>query len=251
MRLCRILLLVALVPLTAAAQTSPQRSQQSPQRPAAAQRTDRPPVVRPTRPSQPRPAAQNPTRTPRPATPGAAAGAAGGAAAGAAAAPRPAEPPPPAAPAVPERPAEPPRGSVSGLPIPRFAALRADEVNMRAGPGTRYPVQWVYQRRDLPVEIMREFEVWRLVRDPDGVQGWVHAAVLTGRRSFIVRGEEQPLRRAPEANAQTVARLKGGVVGRVRTCEPGTDWCQVQVGDHRGYLPREAFWGTYRDEAVN
>ena len=236
MRLCWILVM-ALVPLTVTAQTP----QQPPQKPAAAVRTDRTPVVRPNRPSQPRPATPGQARTPAPAAAGPAAGATA----------RPAEPPPAPAPTVPVRAAEPPRGTVTGLPIPRFAALRADEVNMRAGPGTRYPVQWVYQRRDLPVEIMREFEVWRLVRDPDGVQGWVHAAVLTGRRSLIVRGEEQALRRTPAADAPPVARLKGGVVGRVRTCEANMDWCQVQVGDYRGYLPREAFWGTYRDEAVN
>ena len=49
----------------------------------------------------------------------------------------------------------------SGLPIPRFASLRSDEVNLRAGPGTRYPIQWVYKRRDLPVEIERDFEATR------------------------------------------------------------------------------------------
>jgi len=156
-----------------------------------------------------------------------------------------------AAPAVPVRAADPAKGTVTGLPIPRFAALRADEVNMRAGPGTRYPVEWVYKRRNLPVEILREFEVWRLVRDPDGVQGWVHTAVLTGRRSFVVRGEEQVMRRSAEPEAAAVARLKGGVVGRVRGCEANAGWCEVQVGDYRGYLPRAAFWGTYQDEAVN
>ncbi|MEC8121070.1 MAG: hypothetical protein VX113_03985, partial [Pseudomonadota bacterium] len=30
----------------------------------------------------------------------------------------------------------------SGLPVPRFVTLKSDEVNMRAGPGTEYPVLW-------------------------------------------------------------------------------------------------------------
>src|SRR3546814_2683908 len=34
------------------------------------------------------------------------------------------------------RPAPPGR---TGLPLPRFVTLRADEVNLRTGPGTRYP----------------------------------------------------------------------------------------------------------------
>ena len=89
---------------------------------------------------------------------------AAGAAAGAAAVTPPAAPKPPEPQAAPEKPPEPPKGTATGLPLPRFAALRSDEVNMRAGPGTRYPIDWVYKRRELPVEIQREFEVWRLVR---------------------------------------------------------------------------------------
>ncbi len=44
----------------------------------------------------------------------------------------------------------------TGLPLPRFVSLRAAEVNMRIGPGVRYPIDWVYQRRNLPVEIVDE-----------------------------------------------------------------------------------------------
>ena len=160
--------------------------------------------------------------------------------------------PVPAAPpeAKPAAPAGPVKGG-SGLPLPRFAALRSDEVNMRSGPGTRYPIEWVYKRRDLPMEIEREFEVWRLVQDPDGVKGWVHQATLTGRRSFIVTGGEHTLRRAADETSGAVAVLKPGVIGRIRACQAGAAWCEVQVGDYRGWLKRDAFWGAYPTEAVN
>jgi SH3-like domain-containing protein len=151
-----------------------------------------------------------------------------------------------------EKPPEPPKGTATGLPLPRFAALRSDEVNMRAGPGTRYPIDWVYKRRDLPVEIEREFEVWRLVSDPDGTKGWVHQATLTGRRSFVVTGEApRMLLRDPDDKAPPVAELKPGVVGHIRSCDAGSAWCQVQVGDYRGFLKRNEFWGAQPGEAVN
>ena len=41
----------------------------------------------------------------------------------------------------------------SGLPIPRFASLRASDVNLRTGPGTRYPIDWVFTHQGMPVEI--------------------------------------------------------------------------------------------------
>jgi SH3-like domain-containing protein len=162
---------------------------------------------------------------------------------------------PPPAPAQPPEPPKPPetevnKGSNTGLPLPRFAALRSDEVNLRSGPGTRYPIQWVYKRRELPVEIEREFEVWRLVQDPDGIKGWVHQATLTGRRSFIVTGGDATLRREAQDNARPVAILKPGVIGHLRSCAAASDWCQVQAGDYRGYLKRSQVWGLLPGEVV-
>ena len=155
---------------------------------------------------------------------------------------------PPAAPAVP---AQPPKGTATGLPLPRFAALRSDEVNLRTGPGTRYPIDWVYKRRDLPVQIEREFEVWRLVSDPDGVKGWVHQATLTGRRSFIIGSGEHKLRERPEDDSAAVAMVKPGVIGHLLHCDAGSDWCRVQVNDYRGWLKRQEFWGSFKGEAIN
>jgi SH3-like domain-containing protein len=162
--------------------------------------------------------------------------------------PTPVQPPAPAAP--PPAPAEPTKGSNTGLPLPRFASLKTDEVNLRSGPGLRYPIDWVYKRRDLPVEIEREFEVWRLVADPDGVKGWVHQATLVGRRTFVVKQPERTLRDEAKADGAPVARLQPGVIGRIRSCDANADWCQVQVGEYRGWLPREAFWGSYPGEAI-
>ena len=161
--------------------------------------------------------------------------------------PVPAPPPPPA---VPAPAAAPTKGSVTGLPLPRFASLKTDEVNFRSGPGVRYPIDWIYQRRDLPVEIEREFEAWRLVADPEGTKGWVHQATLTGRRSFIVIGGEQVVRSDPRDAANAVARLKPGVIGRLRSCEAAATWCQVQVADYRGWLKRSAVWGLLPGEAI-
>ncbi len=48
-----------------------------------------------------------------------------------------------------------------GARLPRFASLRAGEVNVRTGPGVRYPVEWVFVYRHLPVEIVAEFVTWR------------------------------------------------------------------------------------------
>ncbi len=169
-------------------------------------------------------------------------------------------PPPAVAPSEAETPTVPPvvdkladPEKTDGTPshLPRFASLRSDDVNMRAGPGTRYRIDWVYRRRDLPVEIEREFDVWRWVRDPDGIQGWVHQATLMGRRSFIVQKTEAALRSEANDAAATVATLKPGVIGRIRFCEASSDWCSVQTGSYRGFLRRTQIWGLFPGEIIN
>ena len=147
-------------------------------------------------------------------------------------------------------PTEPNKGSDTGLPLPRYAALRSDDVNFRSGPGTRYPIEWVYKRRDLPVEIEREFEKWRLIKDPQGNKGWVHQATLTGRRTAVVAGAEHVLRQAANDTAGPVATLRAGVILRLRSCEANSQWCQAQIGDYRGFIKRSELWGVMPDEVI-
>ena len=164
-------------------------------------------------------------------------------------APPPATPPGVPAPA-PARPAQASdKGSNTGLPLPRYASLRADEVNLRSGPGMQYPIDWVYRRVGLPVEIEREFDVWRLIVDPYGTKGWVNAATLVGRRTVIVVGAEQTLRRRPSGAAGAVAMLMPGVIAALRRCEPATGWCRVDVRQHVGWLPQAQVWGVDAGES--
>ncbi len=136
----------------------------------------------------------------------------------------------------------------TGLPLPRFVSLRAPEVNLRTGPGVRYPIDWVYRRQGLPVEVIDEFETWRRIRDHEGTMGWVHQSMLDGRRSVLILDELRALRRAPEPEATMVARLEPGVVARLDRCV--ALWCRITVEGLSGWLRREAFYGLYSGEEV-
>ena len=56
----------------------------------------------------------------------------------------------------------------ASLPVPRFVSLHADKVNLRTGPGDRYPIEWVLTRKEMPVEITGQLEHWRRIRDWEG-----------------------------------------------------------------------------------
>ena len=137
----------------------------------------------------------------------------------------------------------------TGLPLPRFATLRADEVNVRTGPGVRYPVEWVFVYRNMPVEIISEFDTWRRVRDWQGTVGWVHQSMLSGRRMIIVADGVQPLRRDADAGAPVIARVEKKVLGRLLQCRKL--WCRIEVSGLRGWMQRAQFWGAYWDERID
>jgi len=134
------------------------------------------------------------------------------------------------------------------LPVPRFASLKSDEVNLRAGPGEDKPKLWVYQRTGMPVEIIEEFDTWRRIRDYKGVVGWVSASLLSGKRTGIVTDERRTLRAKPDAAASPVAELDPGVIVRVVECDGA--WCRLEVKGYEGWLLRTEFWGVFPDEAV-
>lgn len=123
-----------------------------------------------------------------------------------------------------------------------YASLDADEVNMRTGPGLRYPVQWVYRQSGWPVEIVSEFGYWRKVRDIDGTTGWIHQNLLSGRRRVIVTGDMAPARESADPAARVVMRLEEGVVADLGECRP--DWCWIAVAGREGWVERGALWGV-------
>ena len=134
------------------------------------------------------------------------------------------------------------------LPVPRFVTLHADRVNLRTGPGDRYPIEWVLTRKEMPVEITGQLEHWRRIRDWEGTSGWVHERMLTGKRAIIVKGGVRPVLRQPDPAAAVIARAEPGVVGRLLECR-GV-WCKVETGEVTGWMRRSDVWGIYPEETV-
>lgn len=136
----------------------------------------------------------------------------------------------------------------TGLPLPRYVSLRAAEVNLRTGPGVQYPVEWIFQRESLPVEIIKEYRTWRLVRDWEGTQGWMHQSMLSGKRTFLVTGKDRTVRAEPDAKSRAVAIVQHGIIGEITSCPAATGWCKVRIKGIEGWLRRVEFWGVYRNE---
>jgi SH3-like domain-containing protein len=133
---------------------------------------------------------------------------------------------------------------------PYWASIASGQAMTHTGPARTYPNVWLYQRRDLPVRVLKKYQTWRLIQDPDGAQGWVLTTMLSDRRTAIVKaGDPRPVYVAPDRSSRVRYLLQSGVVGRIDHCREG--WCRISVGDRRGYILTSDLWGVAADEVVD
>jgi SH3-like domain-containing protein len=154
----------------------------------------------------------------------------------------------------------------SGLQIPRYVSLKSDRVNLRQGPGTEYPIAWVFRRAGLPVEVIKEFDGWRQVRDAEGTTGWVLSTMLSGRRTAVILPWELPAQAKGDGKSDAIkasatlhyddsersrpiADVEAGVLASIISCDGR--WCRVSIDGVRGYIEQAKLWGAYQGEVIN
>lgn len=139
-------------------------------------------------------------------------------------------------------------GRSTGLPLPRFVSVdqQRSEANVRFGPGKQYPINWVFTRPGIPLEVIAEFDNWRKIKDHEGEEGWISAHLLSGHRTIMVQGAVRDLRRTADNQARVVLRAEPGVLGDLLECRDS--WCRVEIEGQRGWLQRSEFWGSLPGE---
>ncbi|MGZ2412922.1 SH3-like domain-containing protein [Sphingomonas sp. F9_3S_D5_B_2] len=133
---------------------------------------------------------------------------------------------------------------------PYWASIASGQAITRTGPGRNYPGVWLYQRRDLPVRVVKKYQTWRMIQDPDGAQGWMLVTLLSDRRTALIKpGARRSLRATPNDDAKVRFTAEPGVVGRVDKCSRG--WCRLTVGKRQGYIQINDLWGVSEGEVVD
>ncbi len=133
---------------------------------------------------------------------------------------------------------------------PYWASIARGQAMTHTGPGRNYPNVWLYQRRDLPVRVVKKYQNWRLIEDPDGAQGWMLVTMLSDRRTAIVKaGDPRPIRTSRDEGAKVQYQAEHGVVGYIDKCKDG--WCWIEIGSRSGYVKMSDIWGVSDGEAVN
>jgi len=141
-------------------------------------------------------------------------------------------------------------GSSTGWKLPRFVSLKSDEVNLRVGPGIKYPIVVKYTVKNLPVEIIEENNDWRKIKDIEGNEGWILEALLQGDKFGIINqsyNESAKIYSHPRGNI--IGKIGKNNVVKVNSCL--SDWCKIKYAKYSGWINKENLWGVYENEKFN
>jgi len=138
------------------------------------------------------------------------------------------------------------KGTVTGFDIPRFVSLKSDEINLRVGPSINYPISLQYIRKNLPIEIIDEFDLWRKVKDHEGNIGWIKKGLLKGDRYALtgIKKNESKIYNRP--NGREIGLIKKDNILKLEICLDS--WCYISHQDINGWVSKGDIWGVYKDE---
>ena len=136
----------------------------------------------------------------------------------------------------------------SGLVVPRFVSVKPGKAYVRTGPGDQYPIAYVYIRKGLPVEVIKEYEIWRQVRDESGTAGWINKSLLTGGRTALVTRQVRVLYSRADLSSTPMWRIEPGALVSLVLCDGA--WCRVARDGKAGYILRSQIWGVYPNERI-
>ncbi|MGN1091318.1 MAG: SH3 domain-containing protein [Alphaproteobacteria bacterium] len=139
------------------------------------------------------------------------------------------------------------------LPVPRFVSLRSNVVNMRSGPGERFPIEWVYKNINFPVEITDVYDTWYKIKDVDNTTGWIHKKMLTGKRYALTpKDKKTPVYKKDNLSSPIIGYFDGQIVIRLLTCPKENPFCHICYNDNlKGYVLRSVLYGLYPNEEID
>ena len=124
-----------------------------------------------------------------------------------------------------------------------FASLRANETNVRSGPGQNYPIKFTFKMRGIPVRVISEYDNWNEIEDFEGQSGWVTQSLLTKKRTLLVRITKSfsNMHSKPSEKSRVIYRLENNVVGDYLKCVD--DWCGIKVENKKGWVQKADIFG--------
>ena len=140
-------------------------------------------------------------------------------------------------------------GQETGLEIPRYVSLKADDANIRVGPSKNYPIEIKYIKKNYPLKVLDEYEEWRKVEDFKKNIGWIHKRLISGKRTGIVLSRDNK-------NIELFNTFDGVVIGEIgqgniinlEKCK--IELCLISKGNFKGWMNKKYIWGVEEREII-
>ena len=141
-------------------------------------------------------------------------------------------------------------GSQTGYKLPRFATLKSDKINLRVGSSKNYPIVLQYNVKNLPIEILDEYDNWREIIDIDGNHGWILGSLLTGKKYAIIKESKKKYSKLySKPNGLEIGKIGNLNIVKVNTCLK--KWCFIGHNKDKGWIKKKNIWGVYENELIN
>ena len=118
---------------------------------------------------------------------------------------------------------------------PKYASIKKEKTYSRHNASFDAPLEWIYQKENLPILIIRERDNWREIRDIDGSVSWMHVSMISNKRTFINK-QDQNLLKYKDNNIIS-AIVKKGVVGKIINCDEV--FCKVKIKKYKGWVEKK------------
>ena len=113
-------------------------------------------------------------------------------------------------------------------------SIKSHEVNVRAGPGTNFPILWVFKMRGYPVKAVAKYSHWYKIRDAEGEEGWIHQNFMSTRETALIKSREPAVLYKDRDGVHPLLKLENGVLVVLKRCALGL--CEVEVSGEDGWI---------------
>ncbi len=122
----------------------------------------------------------------------------------------------------------------------KFLMLKNNKVNVRYGPSLDHPINYIYKKIHLPVQVIDKKDNFRRIIDHKKNSGWIHISQLRKSKSLITSATKI-LFKKPTKYSKPLAKLDKGRLLLVKKCEK--NWCNIKTDQFSGWIDKTNIWG--------
>lgn len=124
-----------------------------------------------------------------------------------------------------------------------FASIRATKANVRSGPGTNYPIKFIFKLQGMPVNVISEYDNWNEIKDFEGQTGWISQSLISKKRTLMVQSSRNlvNMHSKNSEKSRIILRLENKVVGSHVKCLK--KWCALKVNGKKGWVKKQDLFG--------